>query len=47
MNLLSWILLGLIVIGLGAAVRFLYRNRGAGCTGDCVRCSEKSGCGIK
>ncbi|MDO5573009.1 MAG: hypothetical protein Q4G60_03405 [bacterium] len=44
MNVLSWILTGLIIIAVVLAVRFLYRHRGAGCTGNCVECVKKMGC---
>lgn len=44
MNLLSWIILGLVIIGVIGAAVFLYRHKGAGCSGNCMECYKEQEC---
>ena len=47
MNGLSWIVLGLVALGVVCAVGFLYRHKGAGCSGDCAGCDRRKNCDDK
>ena len=45
MNWLDWILIGVLALGAGLAIRAVLRNKRSGCSGCCADCRRAGGCG--